>query len=327
MTAQTFCLNLEVVSNTATELIVAVQVNGSAAFQLGSSNLLFEFDNVALSNPVLEENGLSQPPSYFLPTVTTPKVDEVSFNIVLGFPGFSDAMSGPLGWTEVGKIKFTKTGMPITIPFSWLYNGGTTETVAFVDDAQVTQIYATELSCLQGIPVSALPVTYLYFDAKKQGKIAKLEWQTAMEENNYGFHVQHSTDSRTFETIGFVEGKRSQFEYEFIHNKPQNGINYYRLEQEDFDGKTEFTSIKNVVFNENSPSWNIYPNPVAEKLYVGGLIDSAEIIFSLYDVTGRVVMKQRGGNALNVSHLPTGLYSIEVSQDAVKSYNKVIIGR
>jgi len=324
MTAQTFCLKLETVSNTATELVVSLHVNGSAAFELGSSNLVFEFDNTALSSPVLEQDLLTGPPFYQVSTVTTPQPDNVSYNIELNAEGFGMTMSDPSGWTEVGQIEFTKTGMAFTTPFAWLYNGGTTETVAFIDD-EATQIFATSGACLEGITIAELPVEYLYFDAKKQGKTSKIEWETAMEQNNYGFHVQHSTDSRTFKTLGFVEGKGSSSVYEFIHNNPQNGLNYYRLEQEDFDGKTKFSVIKSVLFDENKPSWTLYPNPTSDLITVSlqaGFENSAAVECLIYNQMGQVVQRksiESGADSfsVNLQSLVSGFYVLELVGEGV----------
>ena len=111
--------------------------------------------------------------------------------------------------------------------------------------------------------VQPLPVELVNFDGRKTDRHIELFWQTASETNNSHFHIQRSSDIRKWETIGKVYGKGTTLElqdYFFIDESPQKGINYYRLKQEDFDGKFEFSKIVSVSF-EKEKTLNIIPNP------------------------------------------------------------------
>ncbi|HFA49288.1 MAG TPA: hypothetical protein ENJ95_09750 [Bacteroidetes bacterium] len=50
-------------------------------------------------------------------------------------------------------------------------------------------------------------------------------------------------------------------EYNFIHQNPNSGINYYRLKQIDFDGGFEYSKIISVEIKKDNDI-NIYPNPM-----------------------------------------------------------------
>jgi hypothetical protein len=80
----------------------------------------------------------------------------------------------------------------------------------------------------------------LYFYGKKAENGVLLSWETATEINNDYFDVEWSMDGISFEKIGQVQGAGTTAEiqlHEFLHKKPVNGNNYYRLKQVDFDEK------------------------------------------------------------------------------------------
>jgi len=94
-----------------------------------------------------------------------------------------------------------------------------------------------------------LPVELISFRGKSTLEGTLLTWQTATEKNNEGFEIEHSIDGRTWDNIGFTYGNGTSNElnsYEFIHELPVSGINYYRLKQIDFDGQFEYSHIVNV---------------------------------------------------------------------------------
>ncbi|HFA51380.1 MAG TPA: VCBS repeat-containing protein, partial [Bacteroidetes bacterium] len=96
-----------------------------------------------------------------------------------------------------------------------------------------------------------LPVELAGFNAtKKQGE-AMLYWQTASEKNNEGFEIQYSINGKNWRRIGFVNGSGDYFgtkDYEYIHQNPQPGINYYRLKQLDFNGHFEYSKTVSLYF-------------------------------------------------------------------------------
>ena len=99
---------------------------------------------------------------------------------------------------------------------------------------------------------SALPVSLLSFAAKAVGDKAVLDWKTATETANKGFEVEHSTDGRTFSSIGFVPGNGNSTTtkaYTFTHLTPAPRINYYRLRQIDAAGNGHTSGVQTVIFN------------------------------------------------------------------------------
>ncbi len=140
----TFSLKLTEVSNDGVNYVVsiAMQMNDNTTEQLklGSSSLQFSFPEEALSAPVLHSSILESSLVYLNPTVTTPKRGQCSFNIELAVPNTGIEIAQSPSWTNLGEISFTIENPYQISPLTWSYNGGTTQTVVFLDD-EATQIY------------------------------------------------------------------------------------------------------------------------------------------------------------------------------------------
>lgn len=98
---------------------------------------------------------------------------------------------------------------------------------------------------------SPLPVELLSFDAKAQSGVAKLDWITASEINNDYFTVERSRNGFEFNDLLTVDGNgttTSVSNYTAYDEQPNSGVNYYRLRQTDFDGRTSHSEIKVVSF-------------------------------------------------------------------------------
>ena len=110
-----------------------------------------------------------------------------------------------------------------------------------------------------------LPVELIRFNAKLlQDKSIQLHWETAMEFNNEGFEVLHSSNGRDFEPIGWVVGHGNSYQlqqYDFVHDNPYAGDNYYQLRQRDYDGTTALSRVISII-SEQNVAVDIYPNPI-----------------------------------------------------------------
>lgn len=71
-----------------------------------------------------------------------------------------------------------------------------------------------------------LPVTLTSFEAQVIGHTVVLKWVTALEVNHSHYEVQHSTDGKSWATIGTTKG------HQFTDYSPAN---YYRLVSVDLD--------------------------------------------------------------------------------------------
>lgn len=142
---------------------------------------------------------------------------------------------------------------------------------------------------------TALPVELTSFNAEEYDNDIHLSWITASERNNDYFTIYRSADLTNWSAIGTVRGSGTSTtanNYTFVDNSPLKGINYYKLEQKDFDGKTEIFDPISIYTNrpgENTISF--YPNPVSDDLTIQLQTSEEETISGILisDVSGRVV--------------------------------------
>jgi hypothetical protein len=202
--------------------------------------------------------------------------------------------------------------------------GPTTFAVSDCANEPGVQILTDNFDC----SAASLPVELLYFTGEAQAEDVLLKWETASENNNSHFEIEHSTDGLEFVEIGSVRGAGTTTEqkyYDFLDEAPVTGENYYRLRQVDFDGNFEYSNIVVVVFGENDENTTdnsilqvvAFPNPTVNILNVkteGGNIENIKIINSL----GQVVFEQQNLtdkdlHQINVENLPSGTYYLQVN--------------
>lgn len=160
---------------------------------------------------------------------------------------------------------------------------------------------------------------------------ALLNWSTFTEINNDYYTIERSMDGCNFDEIAEVKGSgsTSQFKsYEWLDEKPINGISYYRLSQTDYDGSQKFLKI--VVFNQNkcvdkSFGVQVFPNPINYSTIIQlELKQQAELSLSLLDITGRIIheiftkiKKESGIHKFNIDsqNIVSGIYFLRIDTD------------
>lgn len=186
---------------------------------------------------------------------------------------------------------------------------------------------------------AALPISLLSFTGKRVENSSVLKWSTTKEENNDYFEITRSRDGKTFsklsEKIGSkgINGTSTEtLSYSYTDNIPNEGHNYYRLQQTDRDGKT--TNSINVVdvYFGNETMVTLYPNPAQQELNVDINISKAtNAKMRIIDATGRVVKQidmslKSGGNQTKVSleGLSDGMYMIQITNEKGLNYSQTI---
>lgn len=164
---------------------------------------------------------------------------------------------------------------------------------------------------------AVLPVHLLSFTAKNRDNSTLLLWQTASELNNEGFVIQRSADSKTWKDIDFVKGHGTTNEVEnyiYIDASPLLGINYYRLQQIDFDGKSEYSYIVSLSLDNYA---QIFPNPVENVLSIDvKAYEGQPEYLEIYDLAGQRIKSYEKTNfsntTLDVSDFNSGIYFVKV---------------
>ncbi len=168
--------------------------------------------------------------------------------------------------------------------------------------------------------LSALPVSFLSnsFIAQLMGKSVLLDWSTASEQNNAYFEIYRSADAKYFNLIGKVTGNQTtslQHNYSFTDDNPNSGINYYKLQQVDIDGKTTYSSnivLVSVPTRQNAFSVYIAGGQLNANAYSAAAENAELKLFSIsgQQLSNTKVQLSQGDNHFNVdvSSFQTGVY-------------------
>lgn len=175
-----------------------------------------------------------------------------------------------------------------------------------------------------------LPITGLEFYAQRLSpSLVHLQWQTLTEINNKGFYIERKLENETdFSNLDFVESKADQgnsqtvLKYDYKDINSFTGSSYYRIKQEDIDGKNSYSLIR-VIYGEQSNQLSLQVWPVPSKGYVHiqliGGNRTNEI--AILDAQGKVVKSIIADNQIpyRLDGLQPGVYFV-----VLKSYNKMV---
>jgi hypothetical protein len=185
-----------------------------------------------------------------------------------------------------------------------------------------------------------LPVELSSFSALIIDKSIKLNWKTATEVDNYGFEIERSVKSSTWQNIGFVEGNgnsNSPKEYSFEDSKVSAGTYYYRLKQIDNDGTFEYSNQIDVNFSspQKFELTQNYPNPFNPHTNIQfTLPNDANVKLKILNVLGEsasILVDEQLTTGVhhyefNASKLPSGIYFYAIEVDGkILSTKKMIL--
>ena len=183
------------------------------------------------------------------------------------------------------------------------------------------------------IPIGAsfLPVELTNFKGENiENSSTLLTWETASEKNNDYFNIEHSDDANNWEIIGKVSGHGTSNQvnaYKFVDEKPFGGINYYRLNQVDFDATSTYTPIISVAFstvvNEEQDKITVYPNPTKNIIWIASEKDLTKPLnIDIYNAFGEQVLSldmAEKTKQIDLSNLQAGCYFIKIDNKIYKS--------
>lgn len=172
-----------------------------------------------------------------------------------------------------------------------------------------------------------LPLDLLSFSGKVKSNSNLLTWTTANEVNVQRIVVEREVAGGThFESIGSVAPKGKAdggiAQYELEDRAPLNDA-FYRLVVVDLDGKISFSGIVHLEREGANGGVRVYPNPTADQATVEFTAESeGEINIQVVDMQGKIISSQdfsveadqTAYFPLEVKALPTGMYSVKISQ-------------
>lgn len=171
-----------------------------------------------------------------------------------------------------------------------------------------------------------LPVELLHFNVNPLGYDVQLTWATASETNNDKFEIYKSLDGEKWVLFDRLLGNGTSTirqDYQLLDQNPYWGINYYKLAQIDFDGKSEILGVRSIDFSDHrNTNVKIFPNPVEHMI---NIIDGNGEAF-IYDHSGYLTLQTTLNDkisTIDISDLHSGIYQLVI----IPSYGKRIVER
>ncbi len=176
-----------------------------------------------------------------------------------------------------------------------------------------------------------LPLTWGSFTVTPGKGEALLAWSTLQESNTAKFIIQRSTDGTSFSAIGTVKasGNSSQpTDYTFTDPAPSlTGFDYYRLEEVDLDGHSNYSQIRVTSFGtESAVLVQTSPNPVTDLLNITTLADNITIVIN--DMNGRIIRTlhyDQGFYQTSFHDFPAGTYQVNIYKQTQKIDSRLIL--
>jgi hypothetical protein len=170
-----------------------------------------------------------------------------------------------------------------------------------------------------------LPVKFTACNAGKQADNSIISWQTSLEINSLEYEIYRSADGINFSKIGSVPSKNnpSGSSYSFLDKLPLSGVNFYRVNSKDHDGKTLLCDVNKVIFPLLKNKVNIYPVPAGDILYIENNFRSVRLNIEVIDMIGKTVLQTSTPNNFHVNlpvgNLPKGAYTLKIidGQDVI----------
>ena len=183
-----------------------------------------------------------------------------------------------------------------------------------------------------------LPVELISFNAVAEDNDVHLDWSTASEVNNDYFSVQRSTDAVNWQEVGMVEGHGTTaygYDYDFLDEGLDPGRYYYRLQQFDYNGASEYSPIRSVLIGGESAAealkMVIYPNPVRshQRITIDGIPHHAGAIRLIAlngtEVVSAPLLAQQEIFDLSPYDLMKGFYIVIVEQEGTIFNQKIFV--
>jgi hypothetical protein len=174
-----------------------------------------------------------------------------------------------------------------------------------------------------------LPIELYDFNVKYVGDKVKINWTTLSEINNDYFTIEKSRDGIHFNELTKIKGKGNTTHTSHYHTfdyYPQNGINYYRLKQTDFDGKYSHSSIESInIIHKSFHEPTIYPKPTSENQVniKFSTDDDIPVKIKIFSNDGKVIINNnketnKGVNVIHIDldpNLTKGIYILELTNE------------
>ncbi len=199
---------------------------------------------------------------------------------------------------------------------------GTTEWDVFPIDMDDSLGMHSMISC-RVVPVDLVNFEGEYLDQNQ----VKLSWETATELNNNYFTVERRRNDLSWKEVFKVNGNGSSIGshmYVAFDRNLEEGLNYYRLKQVDFNGSIEYSKQISIAVPVRPKTPIVYPNPASKELFVEFEDVSMQdvTIFTLYgdQIKEKIQFSHKTSSNIhiNIEDLPKGSYFIKMGASVQK---------
>ncbi|MBP7272364.1 MAG: M36 family metallopeptidase [Saprospiraceae bacterium] len=183
----------------------------------------------------------------------------------------------------------------------------------------------TDNVCIKILPSSLLATNLISFTGEPKETYNRLHWRTLQDVGVKNYTVERSINQREFVSIGSVvaihDNTTASKQYNFNDNQPLDGVCYYRLKVNQFDGTYEYSDVIAIVRAADDIS--VYPNPAQHSLTVSyKSSNSTDATLKIIDPLGRVVQHtthsvvvHNNNLSVDITNLPAGTYLLQIEQD------------
>ena len=124
--------------------------------------------------------------------------------------------------------------------------------------------------------------------------------------------------------VAAVTGNENIYQYQFTDAQPAMGVNYYRLKQQDIDGRYEYSSVRHVQHQYAGRTF-IFPNPADGFLSI--VTQENKFKVQIINPDGKVAATFTNQKNIAIQHLPSGIYYLRLTYDGNRVENRKFLKR
>jgi len=174
----------------------------------------------------------------------------------------------------------------------------------------------------------ALPVKFGAIKAYEKQNGIQLDWKVYSENKVRSYEIERSSDGRTYTSVGSLPAlynNTSDGDYGFFDANPLSGTSYYRIKNNDLDGKSAYSVVMRVNRNKTIKGLSLYPNPTINGIVLlqGSDLGRGNYKINIFGANGQEIYKQQiihnGGTISHTIELPPtiskGVYMLSVKDE------------
>jgi len=175
---------------------------------------------------------------------------------------------------------------------------------------------------------AVLPVKFGSIKAYEKQNGIQLDWKVYSENKVKSYEIERSADGRSYTSVGSLPAlynNTADGVYGFFDANPLSGTSYYRIKNNDLDGKSAYSIVIRVNRNKTIKGLSLYPNPIVNGtvLLQGSDLGRGNYKLNIFGANGQEIFKQQiihnGGTITHTIELPStiskGVYMLSVKDE------------